>query len=223
LVQATDQFVGTLGARVVLVDDAEVRAVMTASWLKQMGVRDVVVLVERGTETTTPAFPPLGTPAAAEETIDCTALATLLDHGEATVIDLAPSPQYRRSHIPGAWFAIRSRLDEALAKISVRGTLVLTSEDGVLASLAVADAAALTTHDVRYLAGGTTAWQSAGQPLSQEPHMADDAIDVWLKPYERSGDTRDAMSEYLSWEVDLIERIARDGTCHFEIAPKRPA
>jgi len=223
LVQATDQFVGTLGARVVLVDDAEVRAVMTASWLKQMGVRDVVVLVERGTETTTPAFPLLGKPAAAEETIDCTALATLLDHGEATVIDLAPSPQYRRGHIPGAWFAIRSRLNEALAKISVRGTLVLTSEDGLLASLAVADAAALTTHDVRYLAGGTAAWQSAGQPLSQQLHMADDAIDVWLKPYERSGDTRDAMSEYLSWEVDLIERIARDGTCHFEIAPKRPA
>jgi hypothetical protein len=53
--------------------------------------------------------------------------------------------------------------------------------------------------------------------------MADDAIDVWLKPYERSGDTRGAMSEYLSWEVDLIERIARDGTCHFQIAPAQPA
>jgi hypothetical protein len=50
--------------------------------------------------------------------------------------------------------------------------------------------------------------------------MADDAIDVWLKPYERSGDTRGAMSEYLSWEIDLIERIARDGTCRFAIAPK---
>jgi len=223
LVQATDQFVGTLGARVVLIDDAEVRAVMTASWLKQMGMRDVVVLVERGTETTTPAFALLGTPAAAEDMIDCTALASWLERGEATVIDLAPSPQYRRGHIPGAWFAIRSRLAEALAKISVRGTLVLTSENGVLASLAVADATALTSHDVRCLAGGTAAWQSAGQPLSQEPHMADDAIDVWLKPYERSGDTRGAMSEYLSWEVDLIERIARDGTCRFAIAPKRPA
>ena len=223
LVQATDQFVGTLGARVVLIDDAEVRAVMTASWLKQMGMRDVVVLVERGTETTTPAFALLGTLATAEQRIGCTALASWLERGEATVIDLAPSPQYRRGHIPGTWFAIRSRLAEALAKISVRGTLVLTSENGVLASLAVADATALTSHDVRCLAGGTAAWQSAGQPLSQEPHMADDAIDVWLKPYERSGDTRGAMSEYLSWEVDLIERIARDGTCRFAIAPKRPA
>ena len=28
-------------------------------------------------------------------------------------------------------------------------------------------------------------------------------------------DTTGAMSEYLSWEVDLVERIKRDGTCHF--------
>jgi rhodanese-related sulfurtransferase len=221
LVQATDQYVGTLGSRVVLVDDAEVRAVMTASWLKQMGLREVFVLVDRGTETRPPAFPLLGTLAAAEQKIDCTALAALLERGEATVIDLAPSPQYRKGHIPSAWFAIRSRLGQALAKIPVTGALVLTSEDGMLASLAVADAAARTTHDVRYLAGGTAAWQSSGQPLSQEPHMADEAIDAWLKPYERSGDTRGAMSEYLSWEVDLIDRIARDGTCHFAITPKR--
>jgi rhodanese-related sulfurtransferase len=218
LVQATDQYVGTLGARIVLVDDIEVRAVMTASWLKQMGMRDVVVLVERGTEIASPTSALLGRLAPAEQTIDSRTLATWLERGEATVIDLALSPQYRKGHIPGAWFAIRSRLAEALAKISVRDRLVLTSEDGVLASLAVADAAALTTQDVRCLAGGTAAWQSAGQPLSQELHMADDAIDVWLKPYERSGDTRGAMSEYLSWEVDLIERIARDGTCRFRIA-----
>jgi rhodanese-related sulfurtransferase len=223
LVQATDQYVGTLGARIVLIDDVEVRAVMTASWLKQMGLRDVVVLVERGTEMAPPTFGLLGKLATAEQSIDCRTLATWLERGEATVIDLAPSPQYRKGHIPGAWFAIRSRLAEALAKISVHGRLVLTSEDGVLASLAVADAAALTSHDVRYLAGGNGAWLSAGQPLSQELHMADDAVDVWLKPYERSGDTRGAMNEYLSWEIDLIERIARDGTCHFEIAPKRPA
>src|SRR5207247_9360585 len=50
LVQATDQYVGTLGARIVLVDDAEVRALMTPSWLRQMGFRAVLVLAERGDE-----------------------------------------------------------------------------------------------------------------------------------------------------------------------------
>src|SRR5262245_39252858 len=218
LVQATDQFVGTLGALIVLVDDAEVRAVMTASWLKQMGMRDVFVLVAGGSERLPPPIRILGTPASAAKQIDCAALATLLERDETTVIDLAPSPQYRKGHIPGAWFAIRSRLKETLEKISARGTLVLTSEDGALASLAVADAAGVTTHEVRWLTGGTVAWQAAGHALSQEPRMADDAIDVWLKPYERGGDTRGAMNEYLSWEIDLIERIARDGTCRFTIS-----
>ena len=48
LVQATDQYVGTLGARIVLIDDAEVRAAMTASWLRQMGFADVFVLAGSG-------------------------------------------------------------------------------------------------------------------------------------------------------------------------------
>ncbi len=48
LVQATDQYVGTLGARIVLTDDKRVRALMTASWLRQMGWRDVLVLAESG-------------------------------------------------------------------------------------------------------------------------------------------------------------------------------
>ena len=72
---------------------------------------------------------------------------------EATVIDLSLSPNYRKGHIPGAWFAIRSRLAQALPKIPLRGELVLTSEDGVLAGLAVAEARALTGLPVRYLAG----------------------------------------------------------------------
>ncbi len=65
LVQATDQYVGTLGARIVLVDDAEVRAAMTASWLRQMGFADVFVLAEAGTETGRPKSPILETEHAA--------------------------------------------------------------------------------------------------------------------------------------------------------------
>ena len=37
LVQETDRHAATWGARVVLVDDDGVRAVMTAHWMKQMG------------------------------------------------------------------------------------------------------------------------------------------------------------------------------------------
>src|SRR5262245_59802232 len=44
LVQASDEYVGVRNARVVLVDWELVRAVMTASWLNQMGWDDVHVL-----------------------------------------------------------------------------------------------------------------------------------------------------------------------------------
>ncbi len=44
LVQATDRYIGTLRARLVLVDDDGVRAAMTASWLKQMALHEVAVL-----------------------------------------------------------------------------------------------------------------------------------------------------------------------------------
>ena len=45
--------------------------------------------------------------------------------------------------------------------------------------------------------------------------MADEPLDVWLKPYERPNDTTNAMSEYLAWETDLLPRIARDGMARF--------
>jgi rhodanese-related sulfurtransferase len=44
LVQETDNFLATWGARVVLADTDGVRAAMTASWLKQMGWDDVAVI-----------------------------------------------------------------------------------------------------------------------------------------------------------------------------------
>jgi rhodanese-related sulfurtransferase len=216
LVQATDQYVGTLGARVVLIDDAEVRAVMTASWLHQMGWQEVFVLTEAGHETGWPAPPTLASAPRPELCIDSSALADLIARNEATVVDLSLSRNYLATHIPGSYFAIRSRLRHSLGKIPPRGTLVLTSEDGALAGLAAPEAVALVDRPVRYLDGGNAAWRAAGRPLTAaDPRMADEAVDAWLKPYERPNDATKAMSEYLSWEVDLLARIARDGTTNF--------
>jgi rhodanese-related sulfurtransferase len=139
----------------------------------------------------------------------------VLESDDVSVIDLSRSPEYRRGHIPGAWFAIRSRLDRAMRKIAPKGDVILTSEDGALASLAVAEAQALTNRPVHWLKGGNAAWTAAGFPLSTSPKMADEPVDVWLKPYERPNDTEAAMNAYLSWEVDLLERIKQDGTTHF--------
>jgi rhodanese-related sulfurtransferase len=137
------------------------------------------------------------------------------DVSTATVIDLSTSANYRRGHIPGAWFAIRSRLDRAFECIAPQGEVVLTSEDGLLAGLAVAEAEALTSGGVRWLKGGNAAWRAAGLPMSTEERWADEPVDLWLKPYERPNDHEGAMNAYLSWEVDLLDRIKRDGTTDF--------
>jgi rhodanese-related sulfurtransferase len=215
LVQATDQYIGTLGARIVLVDEAEVRAIMTASWLRQMGWQEVFVLAASGTSTAPPTPVILGdTPT--ELRIESAAVADLVAANQATIVDLSLSREYLEAHIPGAWFAIRARLARALTRMSLHGTLVLTSEDGVLAGLAAPEAKALAGMPVRFLVGGNAAWHASGQPLTaDDPRMADDAIDVWLKPYERPRDAMNAMSEYLAWEVDLLARVEQDGSARF--------
>ena len=174
LVQATDQYVGTLGARIVLVDDADVRAVMTASWLKQMGWKDVFVLVASRTRET-------GAPdeswcsartAAGVRDRRATDLPSCSPATKRPSIDLSLSPNYRKGHIPGAWFAIRSRLAQALPKIPLRGELVLTSEDGVLAGLAVAGGArARPAFPCAISTGGNAAWQ-ARQAIRSRPSRA---------------------------------------------------
>jgi rhodanese-related sulfurtransferase len=192
-----------------------VRAAMTASWLRQMGFRDVFVLAESGVETGVPAAATLDSGSDPDRIIDLASLSELFADNAATIVDLSFSRDYLMGHIPGAWFAIRSRLERALQKIPLRGTLVLTSEDGIVARLAAAEAAGLVDIPVRALAGGNAAWRAAGYELSSESNMADEAIDQWRKPYERTGDVKAAMNEYLSWETDLLPRIARDGTLKF--------
>ena len=190
---------------------------MTASWLRQMGWREVVVLVASGNEKGFPDSPLLGEAPSPDAAIDAAALSDLLKSDAATVIDLSLSRDYANAHIPGAWFAIRARLDAALGKIKPHGTLVLTSEDGVLAGLAVADARALASLPVQYLDGGNAAWRAAGFVLTKDdPRMADEPVDAWLKPYERPDGVRQAMADYLAWETDLLPRIARDGCAKFE-------
>ncbi|MDH3712903.1 MAG: rhodanese-like domain-containing protein [Gammaproteobacteria bacterium] len=224
LVQATDRYVATLGARVALIDDNGVRATMTASWLLQMGWDNVVVLrgALNGGELQTGTVPRrvLGLDTAHAESIAVAELYELLAARQASVIDLSTSRDYRARHIPGAWFAVRSRLGKSLVSIPLQGSLVLTSEDGRLATLAATQVAGVVGVSVKVLDGGNRAWMEAGLDVaSGEEQMADVADDVWLKPYERAAGIEAAMNEYLTWETDLLRHIKQDGTADFRCVP----
>ena len=45
--------------------------------------------------------------------------------------------------------------------------------------------------------------------------LADERDDVWLKPYDHDKSVEDRMRDYLTWEVDLVRDIERDGDHRF--------
>jgi rhodanese-related sulfurtransferase len=218
LVQETDSHAATWGARIVLIDDNGVRATMTASWLRQMGWGEVAVMrfdpAAPGLARGPHAPRVLGLEHANPATIAPAEVQAKLAAGRAAVVDLATSRQYRQGHIPGAWFAVRARLERVLARLTAMETVVLTSPDGVMARLAAAEQAA----PVVALAGGTAAWRAAGLPLEAGPtHMADEADDVWLSARDRDGDLAAHMREYLAWEIDLVNQMASDDDHRFRV------
>jgi rhodanese-related sulfurtransferase len=213
LVQATDAYVGTRNARIVLVDSDGVRAPMTASWLAQMGWLDVYVWRDAmaGAELAEGPAPDRVLGLGEAQTISPSELKALLDRGGTNLVDLASSLEHRRAHIPGAWYAVRSRLASSLPKLEVGRALVLTSPDGVLARLAAAEMTESWNAPVSVLEGGTAAWSAAD--LALEPgatRMLDDTDDVYYLPYDHADRVEQAMRDYLTWEVTLIEQLARE-------------
>lgn len=206
LVQSTDQYVGTLKSRIVLADAEDVRALVTASWLVQMGWRDVFVLeggiagpLETGPEPR--RVPRLG--ALRPDWIDATALAG----GDAAIFDIGSSRAFKNGHIPGAYFTPRARLAEAVeAHAADATTVVVTAEDVALAMLGAADLAG-GGRRVRVLLGGNAAWRAAKLPeeTGSERLLAQD--DVWLAPSQYPLEEQEAEKRrYIQWELDLPEQ-----------------
>src|SRR5208282_3917904 len=87
------------------------------------------------------------------------------------LVDLSPSPVYRKAHAPGAWFVSGSRLNQDLRAIPGDGPLVLFSADGALAADNIADVRAATKRPVHIVAGGLKAWAEHGFPLETDSFL----------------------------------------------------
>ncbi|MDM0005549.1 rhodanese-related sulfurtransferase [Variovorax sp. J22G73] len=228
LVQETDHQVPVRGARIVLADDDGVRASMSASWLAQMGwevyVSDAVPSVADFTETAAPApaYPPVD-PVVPE--ISPAELTALLEQGDTALIDVTTSANYVKRHIPGAWYAIRAQLANAIdAVVPASPHYVLTCGSSLLARYAAADLRTLLDArgkkdvEVLVLAGGNTAWFAAGlQAETGETRLATPRTDRYRRPYEGTDAPAEAMQAYLDWEFGLVAQLGRDGTHHFHV------
>jgi rhodanese-related sulfurtransferase len=222
LVQATDGWIAVRNARVVLIDDTGVRARMAAQWLAQMGHRDIHVLAGGlAAPLATGAWVPTSVPGVAlpeVEALPLRAVHAALAAGQGRVVDLARSIAFRDGHIPGSLWGVRTRLDALGPLLPEMGLVAVTSpDDNRTAALAVEELADLTAARVGVLEGGVAAWAAAGLPLAADrTNPPDEAcIDAYLRPYDRNSGVEEAMVAYLSWEIDLVKEIARDGDARF--------
>jgi 3-mercaptopyruvate sulfurtransferase SseA len=109
-------------------------------------------------------------------------------------------------------------LPEALDRLPKDKAFVLTSTDGVLATLAAPELEDLTDRSVRVLAGGTEAWIAAGRAVESGLTRAANApTDIYKRPYEGTDNAAEAMQAYLDWEFGLVDQLARDGTHGFYV------
>jgi rhodanese-related sulfurtransferase len=208
LVQATDQWVGVKGARLVLLDEEGVRAPVIAGWLRQLGHEACVLQggVAAAAQVARPQRNVVsGLPAPAAMAPD--ALAEALRQGTAQVIDLRPAMIYRAGHIPQARWSIRPRIAAAVADTSK--TVVLIADEPGVAALAALDLAEAGCTDIRLLAGGHEAWRAASLPVVATPDDPPDAdcIDFLFFTHGRHEGNEEAARQYLAWEIGLVGQL----------------
>jgi rhodanese-related sulfurtransferase len=215
LVQATDTYAAVRNARIVLIDRHEVQAVMTAHWLQGMGWQDVHVLRDGLSGPLTEGADPVpGLDAVLLKAplIEPQSLQALL--GGVKIIDVGESFLWRQAGIPGSCYAMRSALAGALRPWSRDVPLVFSCGDGRLSRYAAQDALQLGFTSVRALAGGRAAWRAAGLPLVACPVHDDDVLtptdDMWYPPWARATGIHEAMQQYLTWEVNLVDQARRE-------------
>ena len=224
LVQETDHWAPVRGARVVLYDVEGVRAQVTASWLAQMGWDTFVVKDLRLADLQRKEPPKLDLPLLPIEpnAVQADELKSWLTNRTnlTLVIDVGLSGDYVKKHIPGAWWLLRSKMDQDFSKVHRANRYVLTCSDGLSAKYAVDDLKKLVKSSVEvfYLSGGNQAWIQSGHATQQgESYLASARIDRYKRPYEGTQNSQQAMQAYLDWEFGLVDQLNKDSTHGFKV------
>ncbi|MDM0021007.1 rhodanese-like domain-containing protein [Variovorax saccharolyticus] len=221
-----ENLVGTRHARIVLLDDPHrLRAAVTAFWLLQLGQAEVYILdgeLPAGWRAEGPLPDP--TAAGVGPGLSPARLAALLrtDPERTRVIDVGPSADFERAHLPRARFLLPFTLDPLAALLRDADRIVFSSPDGRAARLAARDARERwPASEFDWLAGGTLAWQAAELPVEQawEPaQLLTPFEDDWGSVMRVPAARRDrAWADYLAWERGLGERVVRDPAVRFRL------
>lgn len=221
LVQATDQWVGVIRARIVLADSDGIRAPMMAQWLAQLG-HDVAVLdggIAAGMALPLPTGRPAWRPTKLAPVTPKEA-ATAQAGGGLAIVDVRASLEYRKAHVTSSTWAIRPRLDRILGQITGKRVALVADQDDV-ASLAAQELTDLGCSDVRKIEGGLGAWSAATLPTVATPGSPADAecIDYLFFVHDRHDGNAEAARGYIAWEQGLIDQLDDAERAIFKIAP----
>lgn len=214
LQQATDQWVGVRGGRLVLADADGIRAPMVAAWLRQLG-HDAVLLADD--TATRAAFAQAGIAERRKPTFDAASIDVpekpaqevvgWLSAAAGQAIDLRSSADYRAGHVPGSVWSIRPRIAKAVGAGSK--PVVLIADNPAVARIAALDLRQAGVGDVSVLAGGIAGWKAAGQTLAASETMPPDRerIDFVFHTLGRNEGNLDAARAYLAWETNLVAQL----------------
>lgn len=209
LVQATDQWVAVRHARLVLFDDLGMRAALAAFWLRQLGYRPYVAIINDGLHrqpqrdpAATMAKPPALSSIAPDE-----ALRQVTEEA-AVFVDLRGSLAYREMHVDGAIWYVRPNSQTVTAMIGAKAALLIT-DDWHAAAWAATDLRKAGLGEIHVVDGGHTALANAGAPTVATPQTPSDAdaIDHLFFVHDRHDGNLESSRRYLSWETGLIDQL----------------
>lgn len=214
LIQCTDEVLVVETVPVILVDDGNGRAAITAYWLRRMGFPEVALLAGG-----LPAWRAAGLPLVKGLAAVLTRLAHLREtvpsvapsrvgKGAGIVLDVGTSRDFKRGHIPGALWLPRGWLEVRLPEIIQDDQeIVVTAADDNQAILAAATLRQLGRR-ARWLEGGNEGWVARGGLLEPTDDLPLDVPQDVVDPPYLKGEA--GMRAYLDWEIALTGSQARN-------------
>lgn len=210
LIQATDQYVATRGARLVLIDSENVRAPVVATWLSMLGW-EVAVLSETEAANLSSVQEVIDNRLSdvALHTVTARDISSLIATG-ALLCDVRSSMDYRAAHLTGARWAIRPHFVSILRSYQTcPQSLVLIATDLAVAKIIAQEAYEQGVLTCYVCLEGPSHWSQTGMSIEKTPEQPPDSecIDYLFFVHDRHDGNKAAARQYLAWETNLLSQI----------------